>query len=58
MIYIYNAGPLFSEADQKQRKFEGKLLKRNRKRSSGLFRCQSNRSAIGSKRTLEQSDDI
>lgn len=26
MIYIYNAGPLFSEADQKQRKLEGKLL--------------------------------
>jgi hypothetical protein len=27
MIYIYNAGPLFSEADQKQRKIEGNLLK-------------------------------
>jgi hypothetical protein len=26
MIYIYNAGPLFSEADQKQRKLEGLLL--------------------------------
>jgi nucleoside 2-deoxyribosyltransferase len=26
MIYIYNAGPLFSEADQKQRKLEGRLL--------------------------------
>jgi nucleoside 2-deoxyribosyltransferase len=26
MIYIYNAGPLFSEADQIQRKKEGKLL--------------------------------
>jgi hypothetical protein len=28
MIYIYNAGPLFSEADQKQRKLEGRLLTR------------------------------
>ena len=27
MIYIYNAGPLFSEADQKQRKLEGNLLR-------------------------------
>ena len=27
MIYIYNAGPLFSEADQKQRKLEGELLR-------------------------------
>lgn len=27
MIYIYNAGPLFSEADQKQRKLEGDLLR-------------------------------
>ena len=27
MIYIYNAGPLFSEADQKQRKMEGNLLR-------------------------------
>jgi nucleoside 2-deoxyribosyltransferase len=26
MTYIYNAGPLFSEADQKQRKLEGRLL--------------------------------
>lgn len=27
MIYIYNAGPLFSEADQKQRMLEGNLLR-------------------------------
>ncbi|MDP3306394.1 MAG: nucleoside 2-deoxyribosyltransferase [Erysipelotrichaceae bacterium] len=27
MIYIYNAGPLFSEADQKQRLSEGNLLR-------------------------------
>ncbi len=27
MTYIYNAGPLFSEADQKQRKLEGDLLR-------------------------------
>lgn len=27
MIYIYNAGPLFSEADQKQRISEGNLLR-------------------------------
>ncbi len=27
MIYIYNAGPLFSEADQKQRMIEGILLR-------------------------------
>jgi nucleoside 2-deoxyribosyltransferase len=26
-IYIYNAGPLFSEADQKQRRLEGQLLR-------------------------------
>jgi len=26
MIYIYNAGPLFSEADIRQRKYEGKKL--------------------------------
>lgn len=27
MIYIYNAGPLFTEADIKQRKHEGELLR-------------------------------
>jgi len=27
MIYVYNAGPLFSEADIKQRKYEGAKLK-------------------------------
>ncbi len=27
MIYIYNAGPLFTEADQKQRLYEGKKLR-------------------------------
>lgn len=27
MIYIYNAGPLFTEADIKQRKYEGKCFK-------------------------------
>ena len=26
-IYIYNAGPLFTEADQKQRRIEGQLLR-------------------------------
>ena len=28
MIYIYNAGPLFSEADIKQRKYEGEMFKK------------------------------
>lgn len=28
MIYIYNAGPLFSEADIKQRKYEGAMFKK------------------------------
>lgn len=27
MIYVYNAGPLFSEADIKQRKYEGNKLR-------------------------------
>lgn len=27
MIYVYNAGPLFSEADIKQRKYEGQQLR-------------------------------
>ena len=35
MIYIYNAGPLFTEADIKQRKYEGskfvEILERNQK---------------------------
>ena len=35
MIYIYNAGPLFTEADIKQRKYEGakfvEILERNNK---------------------------
>ena len=28
MIYIYNAGPLFTEADIKQRTYEGQLIRR------------------------------
>ena len=28
MIYIYNAGPLFSEADIKQRKYEGEMFRK------------------------------
>jgi hypothetical protein len=37
MTYIYNAGPLFSEADQKQRKLEGRLLMEAGKESEDYF---------------------
>jgi hypothetical protein len=37
MIYIYNAGPLFSEADQKQRKLEGELLREIGKDRTDFF---------------------